>query len=690
MAFDPETKLKYKPMGTSNSILSGRISWFFDFKGPSLTVDTACSSSMVAFHLGCQNLRNHESDMSIICGVNIFVWPTDWFGMAHHGFLSPDGKCYSFDHRASGYSRGEGVGTLVVKRLSTALRDGDTIRAVVRGTALNQDGRTPGVTVPSTAAQERLIQETYAKAGIDVRETALNRICMLLYVGTAAGDPIEARAIATAFQSNARKYPLILGAVKSAIGHTERASGIASIIKSVMILKEGLIPTNANFEKPNPKIPFGKYKLQLATKPIPWPLPGPRRASINSFGFSDLPAPLARQLQSAIRNPPTNGAPEEPAPIQPMDKDRENNKISEANRLDETARNVEKSANGVIKVQTVRNSRIFVFSSFDEVGLKRNFENLAEHLNYLGSTQAKTEDLYLNDLAYTLSNKRTIFPWRSYCLASSINELAASLLKGTGISKPVRVRSAPIIGFIFTGQGAQWWGMGRELLGFVSFSQSLQDATAYMKSLGSPWLLLDELLQDKDNSKINGPSLAHPACTALQVALVELLFSWGLVPSVVAGHSSGEIAAAFCSGKITHEEVWKIAHFRGKVSEKVMYKGAMLAVGLTITDLSPYMNRINAKHSGELTVACLNSPKNHTISGDEAKVDALKKLLDLDSVFTRKLNVVTAYHSKHMRIVADEYLALLQSVQSNENSPTKREIQMISTVTGKLVEGELG
>lgn len=267
---DPEVSAKYKPTGMSNSILANRISWFYDFKAPSLTVDTACSSSMVAFHLGCQSLTAGESEMAVVSGVNVLLWPNDFVAMSHHGFLSPDGLCYSFDHRANGYSRGEGVGTVILKRLSDALRDGDTIRAVVRGSGVNQDGRTPGISLPNGTAQTALIRDVYARAGLNPEDT--------LFIeahgtGTAAGDPIEARAIAQAFNtsSSTRKAPLYIGAMKSGIGHLEGASGVASLIKSVMILESDVIPPNTNFERVNPKIP-GQQQGKEGSLSTPWVL----------------------------------------------------------------------------------------------------------------------------------------------------------------------------------------------------------------------------------------------------------------------------------------------------------------------------------------------------------------------------------------------------------------------------------
>ncbi|OIW27857.1 hypothetical protein CONLIGDRAFT_619446 [Coniochaeta ligniaria NRRL 30616] len=697
---DPEIKLKYKPMGTSNSILSGRISWFFDFKGPSLTVDTACSSSMVAFHLGAQSLRDNESDMSVICGVNVFTYPTDWFGMDHHGFLAGDGKSYSFDHRASGYSRGEGVATVVLKRLSTALRDGDTIRAVVRATGLNQDGRTPGITLPSATAQENMIRSVYARGGLKLDDTAYIEAHA---TGTAAGDPIEARAIANSFDTAKRESPLVVGAVKSAIGHTEGASGLAGIIKSVMILESGIIPPNTNFEKANPKIPLDKWRLRLPLQSIPWPSTGTRQVSINSFGFSGTNGHVVLQdahhylssrelsgLHRTLVRPETNG---HTNGVHVNGTVATNGDANGAHDHFDGNGNVAANGtldhideNGSSETAPSHHPLLFTFSAFDEAGVERNMQSLASYYGDLNPPSPDDERRHLQDLAYTLAAKRTSFPWRSYVLASSFDDLMASLSEAASAAKPVRTRAAPNIGFVFTGQGAQWYAMGRELLAFPCFKRSMEEASTYMQSLGSGWSMLDELLQDKPNSRIDLPSLAHPACAAIQIAIVDLLSSWNLRPTRVIGHSSGEIAAAYCAGKLTRQSAWKVAYYRGFVSSKVDTSGAMLAVGLTDAELQVHLEKINTELSGELVVACYNSPKNHTVSGDESKIDALNEVLDQQGVFARKLKVTTAYHSSHMRAVAAEYLTLLGELET----PTETsDVQMYSTVTGSRIPDTL-
>lgn len=721
---DPESTMKYKPTGTTNSLLSNRVSWFFDFKSPSVTLDTACSSSMVALHLGCQSLKSRECDMSVISGVTMISFPTDIMSMGHHGFLSQEGKSFSFDHRADGYARGEGVGSVIVKRLSDAIRDGNTIRAVIRGTGVNQDGRTPGISMPSSSAQESLMKKVYASAGLDFKDTMMVEAHG---TGTAAGDPIEANAIAKTFASRKSDVPLYVGAIKSGIGHLEGGAGVAGIIKGILILESGIIPANVNFEKVNPKIPLKKWNLQFPLKAVPWPVSGLRRISINSFGVGGTNAHtilddahsffakfgirglhntnpvvptqteidgfvLKLQGPKEIDQPESelvNGA-EETNGVKEVNGTKEVNGVEELNGVKEV-----NGANGVheqpITNGTTRTDseiavpRVIVLTSFDETGVQRIGKAQAEYLKTVDEIPDAQQPEFLDDIAWTL-NRRSQFPWRSHLIASDVPELISAL---ESVAKPSRVKSAPKIGFVFTGQGAQWFAMGRELLCYPVYRRSIAEASMYMSSLGASWSLMDELLRSKADTNINEPFLAHPACAALQIALVELLEQWNIRPTRVIGHSSGEIAAAYCAGKLSRESAWKTAYFRGQVSSRQLSaKGSMMAVGLSQHDVQPLLEKVNSGSKGELIVACFNSPKNLTVSGDDHKIDALKKLLDEQSIFARKLQIKNAYHSAHMREVADEYLHLLGHLSGPSSLP-REAVHMFSSVTGERIEQDV-
>ncbi|RFU27072.1 hypothetical protein B7463_g9261, partial [Scytalidium lignicola] len=661
---DPDVTLKYMPTGTSNSILANRVSWFYDFKGSSVTLDTACSSSLVAFHLACQDLQNKNAEMAIVSGVNVIEDPELFYRMSTLGFLSPDSKCYSFDHRANGYSRGEGVGTVIIKPLGAALRDGNTIRAIVRGTGINSDGRTPGITMPSKASQENLIRTVYTNAGLNLEDT---RFVEAHGTGTPAGDPLEAGAIAMAWKDRKASTPLYIGALKSNVGHMEGASGVAGLIKSVMILEKGIIPPNINFEKVNPKIPTTDWNIDFPLSPMVWPSSGLRRISINSFGFGGTNAhAILDDAHHYLEDHNLKGI---------------HRTITYTPSLD---------CNGNEGTADTPKKRIFVWSSSDETGTKRLCNTYKE---FFESTKiTKSEDQYLDDLAYTLSKKRSLFPYRTYVQATTLAELISNLSAEASSLKPLRSKALTNLGFIFTGQGAQWAQMGKELFQYPVFKTSLDTADEYIKTLNSPWGLLDEFHKDVKESNINYPTVSQTMCTVLQVALIDLLATWNIKPTRVVGHSSGEIAAAYAAGAISRESAWKVAYYRGVVSATATgKKGAMMAVSLTEDRLLSYIEKVNKDLEGELVIACFNSPKSFTVSGDETNIDMLKTLLEADEIFARKLKVMNAYHSAHMRAVADEYLRLIGDISmmpSADGLKTQSSVKtpsMYSSVTGKLI-----
>ncbi|KAI2715325.1 hypothetical protein CBS147332_4979 [Penicillium roqueforti] len=707
---DPETTLKYKPTGVTNAILSNRVSWFFDFKGPSMTIDTACSSSLVALHLAVQSLRANETIMAVVSGVSILENPAETIGMSHHGLLGPQGRSFSFDSRAEGYARGEGVGTVVVKPLSVAIRDGDTIRAVIRETGVNQDGRKPGITVPSADAQERLIREVYWRAGLDLEHT---RFVEAHGTGTSTGDPIEAGALARAFKCR-RETPLYVGAIKSSIGHLEGGSGVASLIKSILILESGIIPANFDMKQTNSSIPATEYDIAFPTEALPWPSPGLRRVSVNSFGIGGTNAhcilddayhylndhrltgahrttstvPTTQKINSRLLALCRTGTESNHFVTDSFD---DSDHSGHGNTFMDTP-----TSDGFCESPTFASStytsliekpKLFLLSAFDEDGVKRNAAELAKYLNRR-MMKSVLHDYLLDDLSFTLSKKRSHFPWRSFVMASSVKELAWNLSEAN-FAKPIRTARVPEVEFVFTGQGAQYQAMGRELMVYPVFQESVEEASDYIRRLGSPWSLLDELLTERQSPRVNLPEIAHPLCTVLQIALVDLLASWGIFPKRVTGHSSGEIAAAYCSGKLSREGSWKVAYYRGYVSSKQLSaNGAMMAVGLDASQLQPYLDSVRKDNAGELIIACRNSPKNNTVSGDEAMIDCLKSLLDADAIFARKLNVKNAYHSAHMHAIAQDYLSLMGMLSFGRRLAAPHQVHMFSTVTGQQVQEE--
>ena len=453
---------------------------------------------------------------AIVNGVNLISYPGTTMMLGTLGVLSPDGKCFSFDHRANGYGRGEGVGTVIVKRLDAALRDRNTIRAIIRATGSNQDGRTPGIALPSGPAQERLIRHVYKTAGLDM---GLTRYVEAHGTGTAAGDPIEAGAIAAAFNtSGSGSQPIYIGSIKSNMGHLEPAAGIAGLIKAIMMVERGVIPPAANFEKVNSKIPLEEWNMRIATSPVPWP-PGVRRVSINSFGFGGTNAHVviddARSFLTGKGLKPIHNSTSTFNGEYSIVRQNSNFPLSNANSsVNGNGVSVSTSSvycltnghgsplsngasrqNGETDFHTVHNNskdpsrnQAFIFSTPDEAGIKLNASKLSEHLRSRSFSSPEQESQYLDDLAYTLAEKRSMYKWKAFCIASSKQDLISRL--ENVISKPVqKKRHQPKVGFVFTGQGAQWPSMGRAMATYPIYRKSIEDASAFMASLGSPWLL---------------------------------------------------------------------------------------------------------------------------------------------------------------------------------------------------------
>ncbi|KAL7629617.1 hypothetical protein AAE478_001139 [Parahypoxylon ruwenzoriense] len=686
---DDEINAQYEATGTAAAMLSNRVSWFYDLRGPSITIDTACSSSLIALHLACQSLLQGESDMSLVCGAQLQLEPRSMSVQASRlNFLSPDSHCYSFDDRANGYSRGEGVGVVVLKRLSKALEDDDTIRAVIRSTSSNQDGRTPSVTQPSSVAQAALIREAYKPLNFDFKSTG--------YVeahgtGTAVGDPIEAQALRMVFSDHrGNDDPLFIGSVKANIGHLEAAAGVAGLIKTVLALEKGVIPPIALLDRLNPAIYAAAWNFKFPTSPIPWPKEGLRRASVNSFGFGGANAHAV--VDDAFHYLQSRGL-------------HGKHNTSKTPLIPSTEVPIEPHVNGTTLVNGSHDYRddhpvlLFVLTASDKDGIERYATALRAHLQQLPNAKKETGAQYLRDLAFTLANKRSILPWRSFALGNSLEHLQENL--STLVRTPLRTSECPLLRFVFTGQGAQWPSMGKELLGFQVFEDSLQRADSYFRSLGSTWSLLDELYNAPTSSpEINSPRLAQPLCTALQIAVVDLLASWGIMPQSVVGHSSGEIAAAYCAGALTDESAWRVAYFRGAVATTLsesqgcdhdQKRGSMLAVALSESELAPYIAAVLGEDdANSLTCACINSHKNTTVSGTERCIDKLASELQSEGIFARKLNVPVAYHSAQMVQVADAYRDVLDgTLQAKFQSGSSTTLpQFFSSVTAKAASVE--
>ncbi|KAL2203578.1 ketoacyl-synt-domain-containing protein [Sarocladium strictum] len=656
--------------GVSEAMTANRVSWFFDLRGPSLTIDTACSSSLYALHLAIQSLQLGETDSAIVAGVNLILYPNAMSQLTAMHMLSPDGTSHSYDSRANGYGRGEGVGAVVVKRLSDALRDGDVIRAVVRGSAVNTDGKTPSVTMPSSTAQTELIRTAYERAGLGLEDTAYVE---MHGTGTPVGDPIEFSAIAATFGAvSTAENPTYVGSIKPAVGHTEGCAGLAGVLRAIVSLEKGTLLPTVGVETVNPKLKFKDVNLALPPRCMPWPRSGARRVSVNSFGFGGANAHvILDDAYHYMKQRSIEGLHDTDIPTKTQTND-----STIAGR----------SVPGEQKAK-----QVFVFSARDQPGLKRIAKSLQPHVETLsGTSQDKDAKLtYLHNLAYTLSTRRSLFDHRSFVVADSLEELCTQLSKSM---LPQFRRSSKLNGnvFVFTGQGAQWAGMGKELLPhYPVFAESITRSAAILSSLGCKFDLLEEMNRTHGSS-LDSADYSQPICAAVQVGIVDLLRSWGITPKAVIGHSSGEIAAAYGAGIISHDDAIKVAYWRGIYSLQVTNgprKGAMLAAGISPEEASHFLQAL--PETSVAVTACINSPESVTLSGDADAITILNKKISSKKKFARKLRVATAYHSPHMRDVADECLGAMK--KSGLSEPKETKVLMFSSVTGDLIDhNELG
>ncbi|KAF3083341.1 hypothetical protein TWF102_000749 [Orbilia oligospora] len=688
---EPESAAKYTSTGTEDSILANRLSWFFNLKGPSLTVKTACSSSLVAMDIACQLLSARKTDMALVAGSGLIHSPDFHTYLGNMGFLSPDYRCHSFDSRGNGYARAEGFGVIIMKRLSDAVRDGNTIRAVIRSSASNSDGHTPGITQPSGESQLALIRETYERAGLSMEPT---RFCEAHGTGTVVGDPIESHAIGAAFRGvRSDDDPIHIGALKSNFGHMEAASGIAGIIKTILVLERGIIPPIADLEELNPAIDHEYYRLKFPVEPIPWPSQGLRRASVNSFGFGGTNAHIVMDdaynalieyglegLHNTIAiplitNEITTPSSEDPgyetsSPVADTQKTRSEIASDELNaKLEAPAAKFR--------------PQLITLSAADREGTKRIGELYSEYFKF-SVRNSKTAMDICQRFAYTL-DKRDTLEWKSYAVVSSLETLTSI---NSVLSLPKRSFAKPSLAFVFTGQGAQYAQMGMDLMQYDVFARSIQQSSQYLAELGCLWDLEEEMFKNASTSRMNDPDISQPGSTALQIALVDLLEHIGLKPTVVLGHSSGEVAAAYCKGALSHKSAMKIAYFRGMggaaASKDPNSNGTMMVVGLGEKEVFPIINHLSSEGYNDLHIACINSPRNVTIAGGVGHIKALKATLEAQhpNVFARQLKVSCAYHSPHMKNVAKEYFSRAGSLESRHE---KNITPMISYLNGEEV-----
>ncbi|KAI1126734.1 fatty acid synthase S-acetyltransferase [Nemania abortiva] len=663
---DPDRAPRMAATGIGSSILPNRLSWYYGLCGPSIHVDTACSGSLVALDLACQSLRDGNSSMALVIGTNFMIAPETSIALANMNFVSEDSVCWSFDHRANGYGRGEGVIAILVKPLASAISDGDVIRAIIRATGTNQDGRTPGLTNPSGDAQEQLIRSVYRKAGLDFQYT---RYVEAHGTGTPTGDPIEMKAIGNVFRdSRSNQQPLLVGSIKANIGHLEAASGLAGVLKCILILEKGTIPRNALFQKINPDINVDFLRCKVPTENIPWPVGGIRRVSVNSFGFGGTNSHII--MDDALHY------------LQDIRVTGNHQTVDDPLSASEDARERRSRVPSDASCSNISSPKLLVWSAASEKTIYRMTSAYETYYQqHVHGCPQRTQQL-----AFTLATRRSIMSWRTFAIIDARGN--HQCYEPLHIARPIKALLNPALTYIFTGQGAQYErSIGLELLKFSKCRDVLKDIDRIHSTFGCEWSVLDQLSREEN---VQLPEYSQPVSTALQIALVELMVSYGIVPAKVLGHSSGEIAAAYTIGALSLESACKVAYYRGQAAKRIMVNspGAMLSVALSKKDVIEYLqNLAEILPTDAVAIACINSLTNCTLSGTNAAIEGLKQHFETDGIFTRKLNTGVAYHSEAMNEVANDYLAMLGTLDSG--TPAETEISMVSSVTGNLEPREV-
>lgn len=626
--------------GNTFSIAANRISYHFDLRGPSVAVDTACSSSLVAFHQACQSILNGESTQALAGGVSLHIHPVGFVTFSKASMLSKTGRCRVFDAAADGYVRSEGGAVILLKDFDAAVADGDQILAVVAGSGVNTDGRKAGLTVPSSKAQAELLDRVYARAGIDPSE--VNYI-EAHGTGTPVGDPIETYALGEAIgKKRPATHPLLIGSVKSNIGHLEAASGMAGLMKALLALRHRKVPPTIGITEINPKIKSDEWNLRIVREPTTLPRSGKLIVGVNSFGFGGANAHV---ILESYESPHANL----PRP----------------------------AATGPIPI---------VVTSKTPEGLRESISRIKQYLS-----QAPRGAYY--DIAYTTCFYRDWHPYRAVVLAESPEKAVQRLdnfSTDNSAAQPVSTLHAPSQAsgpaFIYTGNGSQWVSMGRKLLDEDAvFRRAVREIDFTFGRLGD--FSVEEELRREDThgtqeaaSRMSRTDIAQPTLFAVQVGLTEMLRSRGVYPTAVAGHSVGEVAAAWAAGALTLEAAVKVVYFRSKLQEATRGTGGMTAVSLSASETQSLI--VSLGLSEELSIAGVNSPSGVTIAGAYEALKEIEDALKKTRVRFKRLNLEYAFHSAHMNqieVPLEKSLARLKAVEGR--------IPLFSTVTGDSIDG---
>ena len=624
----------YYGSGIGHSLASGRISYVLGLQGPSISIDTACSSSLVAVHLAVLSLRSAECRLALVGGSNAILSPEGNIALSKFHFMASDGRCKTFDARADGFVRGEGCGVVVLKRLSDALSDGDNIHAVILGSAANQDGASSGLTAPNGPSQEQVLRDALANAGVSPGEVGFVETHG---TGTSLGDPIELQALGNVFaEGHNTDNPLFVGAVKTNIGHLELAAGIAGLIKLVLALKNRIIPPNLHFENPNPHVDWQRLPMKVPTQPVPWESRTRRVGGTSSFGFSGTNVHIVLA--------------EAPVP--------------------------EPAETGVD-----RPLHVLALSAQNQTALKKLAGRFSDHLS-------AHPEVPLADVAYTANQGRAHFSHRLGVIASSTRQAQEKLaafgkeqdLDGV-LSGKVKTIDRPRLAFLFTGQGSQYLGMGKQVYDTQPiFRNALDQCEAILKPHLDQPLLSVLFRDDRDvgGKLLEDTAYTQPALFAIEYALTEMWRSWGVEPVAVMGHSVGEYVAACVAGIFSLEEGLALIASRGRMMSALPPGGRMAAVFADETTvaaaLSPFQDQV--------AIAALNGPGNTVISGAGIAVQLLLETLHGKGIKSRPLAVSHAFHSPLVDPILGEFTRAAENV-----SYRAPRIQFISNLTGNPALG---
>ncbi|MDE0578332.1 MAG: SDR family NAD(P)-dependent oxidoreductase, partial [bacterium] len=656
----------YSVSGTSYNTAIGRVAFALGLQGPAISVDTACSSSLTAVHQAVSGLQRGEADLALAGGVHAILSSRLFEMRGNAGMLAPDGRCKTFDAAANGYVRGEGCGILVLKRLSEAEADGDRIWGVIRGSALNQDGASTGLTVPNGEAQERVIAEALARSGVQPSQVD--------YVeahgtGTPVGDPIELGAVAGAYcQERDADQPLLIGSVKTNVGHLEPAAGVAGLVKVMLAMKQGVIPKHLHFENPSPEIDWDAVPLRVTSEPTPWPGSADRMpmAGVSGFGWSGTNAHVILEGYGTL-----DGEPAQP--------DEERWPIGPARPVaiisgQEAAAVSEDDAAGV------RPARLLPLSAKSGKALR---ELAGGYLEWLDDNLDSDDGEQLSDMAWTAGVGRSHLSHRTGVVFKDAESLREKLSALVDAEEEVSgSRATPKLAFAYTGQGSQWIGMGETLYQSEPVVRAVLDRCeeAFREESGSSLLAVMFGRPDAEGD-LDDPAWTQPAIYALECALTALWSSLGVRPSVVVGHSLGEFAAAHTAGVLSLEDGLRFVAGRGKLMSGLSEPGAMAAVFAPTSEVAAAVEeQCVASNDPRLAIAADNGA-HLMVSGPTSDVEALLSRFEAADVRVRRLEGSAGYHSAMMDPISDEVEAL-----TSDSAVAAPSIPLVSSMTGRLLE----